>query len=122
MPDDRLGARGQRPKWRDHVGDADVAAMAAPARRAGLQAEGLLRTLLKAEARSRHRARTQPLSVTPVVALWDSARSDVPADATVSGVRFLDWRQVLTWLAERDGHDVPHDAAKAALAALREHR
>jgi hypothetical protein len=42
----------------------------------------------------------------------------VPADATISGVRFLDGRQLLTWLAELDCHDVPRDAAKAALAEL----
>jgi hypothetical protein len=96
--------------------DEDVAAMADSARRVGLRAEGLLRTLLKAQRRSRHRARTQPLSVTPVVVLWGSARSDVPADATISGVRFLDGRQLLTLLAELDSHDVPRDAAKAALA------
>jgi hypothetical protein len=36
----------------------------------------------------------------PVVVLWGSARSEVPADATISGVRFLDGRELLTWLAE----------------------
>jgi hypothetical protein len=109
-------------KWRNQTTDEDVAAMADSARRAGLRAEGLLRTLLKAQRGSRHRARTQPLSVTPVVVLWGSARSDVPADATISGVRFLDGRQLLTLLAELDSHDVPRDAAKAALAELDEYR
>jgi hypothetical protein len=48
-------------KWRNQTTDEDVAATADSARRAGLRAEGLLRTLLKAERRSRLRARTQPL-------------------------------------------------------------
>jgi hypothetical protein len=109
-------------KWRNQVTDTGVAALADSARRASMRAEGLLRTLLKAEYRSRHRARTQPLSVTPVVVLWGSARSEVPADATVSGVRFLDGRQLLNWLAQLDGHAVPRDAAKAALAQLNEYR
>jgi hypothetical protein len=109
-------------KWRNQITANDVSAMADSARRAGLRAEGLLGTLLKAERRSRHRARTRPLSVTPVVVLWGTARSEVPADATVSGVRFLDGRQLLTWLAELDGHDVPRDAANAAVAQLRRYR
>jgi hypothetical protein len=46
-------------KWRNQTTDEDVAAMADSARRAGLRAEGLLRTLLKAQRGSRHRARTQ---------------------------------------------------------------
>jgi hypothetical protein len=54
--------------------------------------------------------------------LWSSALSEVPADATISGVRFLDGRQLLTWLAELDSHDVRRDAAKAALAELDEYR
>jgi hypothetical protein len=50
-------------KWRNQTTDEDVAAVADSAPRAGLPAEGLLRTLLKAERRRRHHARTQPLSV-----------------------------------------------------------
>jgi hypothetical protein len=49
-------------------------------------------------------------------------RSEVPADATISGIRFLDGRQLLTLLAELDSHDVPRDAAKAALAEPDEYR
>lgn len=108
-------------KWRNQITAKDVSAMADSARRAGLRAEGLLGTLLKSERRSTHRARTQPISVTPVVVLWGTARAEVPSDAIVGGVRFLNGRELLTWLTGFGGHDVPHDAAWEALTKLHEY-
>lgn len=96
--------------------------MADSARRAALRAEGVLRTLLKRETGARHRTRAQLVSVTAAVVLWGAARTAVPSDANVEGVRFLDGRQLLDWLAQLDGHEVPRDAANDVLKLLTDYR
>lgn len=109
-------------KWRNQITREDVPAMADSARRAALRAEGVLRTLLKRESGARHRTRAQPVSVTAAVVLWGAARTAVPSDANVDGVRFLDGRQLLDWLAQLDGHEVPRDAANDVLKLLTDYR
>jgi hypothetical protein len=109
-------------KWRNQITRDDVPAMADSARRAALRAEGVLRTLLKRESGARHRTRVQPVSVTAAVVLWGAARTAVPSDVNVDGVRFLDGRQLLDWLAQLDGHEVPRDAAKDVLKLLTDYR
>ena len=109
-------------KWRSQITREDVPAMADSARRAALRAEGVLRTLLKRENGARHRTRAQPVSVTAAVVLWGAARTAVPSDANVDGVRFLDGRQLLDWLAQLDGHEVPRDAANDVLKLLTDYR
>lgn len=109
-------------KWRNQVTREDVPAMADSARRAALRADGVLRTLLKRESGARHRMRAQPVSVTAAVVLWGAARTAVPSDANVDGVRFLDGRQLLDWLAQLDGHEVPRDAANDVLKLLADYR
>jgi len=99
-------------KWRNQITRESVPAMADSARRAAMRAEGVLRTLLKSESGARHRTRTSSVSVTAAVVLWGAARTTVPSDANVDGVRFLDGRGLLEWLGELDGHEVPRDAAK----------
>jgi hypothetical protein len=37
-------------------------------------------------------------------------------------VRFLDGRQLLRWLAELDGHEVPRDAARDVIKLLEGYR
>ena len=109
-------------KWRNQILTQDVPAMTDSARRATMRAEGVLRTLLKRESGARHRARSQPVVVTAAVVLWGAARTEVPGEATRDGVRFLDGRQLLEWLGELEGHDVPRDAAKDALKLLAGYR
>jgi hypothetical protein len=109
-------------KWRNQITREDVPAMADSARRAALRAEGVLRTLLKRESGAKHRTRAQPVSVTAAVVLWGAARTDVPNDANVDGVRFLDGRQLLDWLEQLDGHEVPRDAANDVLKLLTDYR
>ncbi len=48
--------------------------------------------MLKRETGARHRTRAQSVSVTAAVVLWGAARTDVPSDATVDGVRFLPFK------------------------------
>jgi hypothetical protein len=109
-------------KWRNHVTSDDTAEMARAALRAKSRAEGLARTLLKSERNARHRAKLQPLPVTPVVVLWGAAQRTVPDGAVVEGVRFLAGRQLLPWLRQLDGDAVQKDAAKDVLGRLRKYR
>ena len=109
-------------KWRNHVTSDDTTEMSRAALRAKSRAEGLARTLLKSERGARHRARVQPLTVTPVVVVWGAAQRTVPDGAVIEGVRFLAGRQLLPWLRELDGEAVPKDAARDVLERLRSYR
>ena len=105
-------------KWRNQITASDVPAMADPHEGPRLRAEGVLRTLLKRESGARHRTNAKPVTVTAAVVLWGAARTGVPSDANVDGVRFLDGRQLLGWLGELDGHEVPREAARDVLKLL----
>jgi len=96
--------------------------MSRAALRAKSRAEGLARTLLKSERGARHRARVQPLTVTPVVVVWGAAQRTVPDGAVIEGVRFLAGRQLLPWLHALDGEAVPKDAARDVLDRLKSYR
>lgn len=109
-------------KWRNQVTRESVPAMANSARRAAMRAEGVLRSVLKREGGARHRARAQSVSVTAAVVLWGAARTGVPSDANVDGVRFLDGRQLLDWLAELDDQQVSREAAHDVLKLLKNYR
>lgn len=109
-------------KWRNQISKGDVPAMANSSRKAALRAEGVLRTLLKKESGARRRTNAKPVTVTPAVVLWGAARTDVPSDATIEGVRFLDGRHLVGWLAELDGHEVPRDAARDVIKQLENYR
>jgi hypothetical protein len=109
-------------KWRNQITASDVPDMADSSRKAAMRAEGVLRTVLKRESRARHRMRTEPVRVTAAVVLWGAARTGVPSNANIDGVRFLDGRQLLGWLTELDGHDVPRDAARDAIQLLESYR
>lgn len=109
-------------KWRNQIARQDVPAMAASARKAALRAEGVFRTVLKREAGARHRTNAKPVTVTAAVVLWGAARTGVPSDANVDGVRFLDGRQLLGWLAELDGNDIPREAARDVIKLLDDYR
>lgn len=109
-------------KWRNQIGAGDVPAMAGSTRKAALRAEGVLRSVLKRESGARNRTNAKPVAVTAAVVLWGAARTGVPIDASVDGVRFLDGRQLLRWLAQLEGHEVPRDAAKNVIKLLEDYR
>lgn len=109
-------------KWRNQITAGDVPAMARSSRTAALRAEGVLRSVLKRESGARHRTKAKPVTVTAAVVLWGAARTGVPSDANIDGVRFLDGRQLLQWLAELDGHEVPRDAARDVIKLLEDYR
>ena len=109
-------------KWRNQVAKEDVTAMARSSLKAALRAEGVLRTLLRRESGARHRTNAKPVTVTAAVVLWGAARTGVPSNATIDGVRFLDGRQLFGWLAELDGHEVPRDAARDVIKLLEDYR
>jgi hypothetical protein len=109
-------------KWRNQITTEDVPAMAGSSRKAALRAEGVLRSVLKRESGARHRTNAKPVTVTAAVVLWGAARLGVPSDANVEGVRFLDGRQLLGWLAELDGHEVPREAACDVIKLLDDYR
>lgn len=109
-------------KWRNHIPEADRWRMATSSRKAAVRAEGILLTLLKRDAHARHRTRTKPVTVTPVVVVWGKARTDIPAEAECNGVRFIDGRKLRAWLASLDDHDVPPEAAKEVIKQLERFR
>ena len=76
-------------KWRNTINPRDVADMARSARRAAGRAEGLGRSLLPSERGARHRLRTRPITVTPLVVVWGGAQHYLPEAAVHDGVRFL---------------------------------
>lgn len=109
-------------KWRNVVTSNDTAERARAALKSKTRAEGLARTLLKSERGARHRARVQPLKVTPVVVLSGAAQREVPDGVEVGGVRVVAGRQLLNWLRQLDGDAVSEDAAKDVLGRLRIYR
>ena len=109
-------------KWRNQVTSGDSVEMAHAALKTKSRAEGLARTLLRSERGARHRARVQPLTVTPVVVLWGAAQRTVPDGAVIEGVRFVAGRQFLPWLRQLDGDPVTKDAAQDALERLKRYR
>ena len=109
-------------KWRNQIAKEDVPAMARSSRKAALRAEGVLRSVLKRESGARHRTNAKPVTVTAAVVLWGAARTGVPGNANVDGVRFLDGRQLLEWLAELDGHEVPRESARDVIKLLEDYR
>lgn len=109
-------------KWRNQVTKEHVQAMAGSSRKAALRAEGVLRSVLKRENGAGHRTNAKRVTVTAAVVLWGAARTGVPGNANVDGVRFLDGRQLLGWLAKLDGHEVPREAAHDVLRLLDAYR
>ena len=108
-------------KWRNQITAGDVPEMAKSSQKAALRAEGLLRTVLRRESGARHRTNAKPVGVTAAVVLWGGARQEVPSNASVDGVRFLDGRHLLGWLGELRGHEVPRDAARHVIRLLDEY-
>jgi hypothetical protein len=110
-------------KWRSDISVAERMAMADAAVRARRRTEGLARSLLTSEKGARHRARTQPLTAIPVIAIWGSAQHTVPKGGVeIDGVRFLAGRDLVPWLRTLDGDAVQRDAAADALNKLKTFR
>lgn len=109
-------------KWRNQITKEDIPAMASSSRKAALRAEGVLRSVLKRESGARHRTNVKPVTVTAAVVLWGAARTGVPGDAGVDGVRFLDGHRLLEWLAELDGHEVPRESVRDVIRLLHDYR
>lgn len=80
-------------KWRNHA--SDTTDMARAANKAKMRAEGLAQTLLQSERGARHRAKVNPLRVTPVVVLWGAAHHGVPDGARVEGIEFVSGRRLV---------------------------
>ncbi len=68
---------------------------------------------------TRHRARTNPLGVRPVVVVWGGMQSEVPSPTHVNGIDVVPGRDVLGWLESLEGHSVSRDAAEEFLQRLR---
>jgi hypothetical protein len=107
-------------KWRNEVND--TAAMARAAHRVRLRAEGLARTVLKAEHGARHRGKTNPLRVIPVVVLWGTAQHQVPDRAHIDGIDFVSGRRLLTWLRTLEGEPVDKLSGRDVIQRLEEYR
>ena len=107
-------------KWRSQPNDA--VAMARAARKVQLRAEGLTRDLLKGDVRGTRRARTNPLSVTPVVVLWGAAQHGMPEHASVEGIEFVAGRRLVAWLGRLEGQPVDKAVAADILRRLEDRR
>ena len=79
-------------KFHTTVTRASVEAMTTSAVRMRARAEGLARTVLKANATGRRRGTRTSVVVTPCVVMWGPARTSVPDDFQVDGVHFVDGR------------------------------
>lgn len=109
-------------KWRSEVTPSAVAEMTASAKRTRLRAEALARTLLKSDRAARHRAATQPFTVTPAIVLWGAARQTVPKGHKVDDVHFVDGRELIGWLRHLDGQEITREAATDILERLTQYR
>jgi hypothetical protein len=107
-------------KWRNEA--TDTLDMAQAAHRVQIRAEGLTRTVLKTERGARHRSKTNPLRVVPVVVLWGAAQHHVPERAQVNGIDFVAGRRLLSWLRTLDGEPVDKSAARDVIGRLEEYR
>lgn len=107
-------------KWRNQAND--TLDMARAAHRARTRAEGLARTLLQADRGARHRARSNPLQVTPLVVLWGAAQQDVPEGVRIDGIDFVTGRRLLNWLSQLDGEPVDKQAATDIIDRLETYR
>lgn len=109
-------------KWRNEVTADDTVAMVRAGLKAKARAEGLARTLLKSERGARHRARVQPLTVTPVIVLWGATQRTVPDGVEIEGVRFVGGRKLLKFLDRLEGDEVSREAASDVLGRLTAYR
>ena len=100
----------------------DTIEMAASAKRARLRAEALAQTLLRAERGSRHRAKVNPLEVTPVVVVWGAAQLSIPVSAKVDGIDFVAGRSLVDWFARLEGQPVSKAAAEDVVTRLKAYR
>ncbi len=109
-------------KFHTAVTGDGIAAMTASAARARTRAEGLARSLLKAEAHGRRRASRTSVSVTPCIVLWGPARHGVPDGYHVDGVHFVDGTRLIEWLRQLPHSPVSKDAAQEFLGKLEDFR
>jgi hypothetical protein len=106
-------------KWRSEGKDA--AAMADSAAKARLRAEGVARSLLKAE-RGSHRAKGHAVTVRPLVVIWGPAQHKMRDGGQVAGIPFVGGRRLLSWLNDVDGEQVSKVAAKETIRELKRFR
>jgi hypothetical protein len=107
-------------KWRNQA--SDTVDMARAAHRARLRTEGLANSLLRNEKGVRHRAKVNPVAVTPVVVLWGAAQHGVPDGANVDGIDFVAGHSLLEWLSRLEHEPVDKAAATDVVARLEEFR
>ncbi len=105
-------------KWRNQLDPSDTFDMARAGKKVRQRAEGLAQTLLRNEAGARHRSRTNPLPVTPVVVVWGALQHEIPDGATVDGIDFVPGRSLLRWLRQLDGQTVDRGAGREILERL----
>lgn len=103
-------------KWRSDGND--IGAMAESAARARLRAEGVARSLLKAE-RGSHRARGHAVTVRPLVVIWGPAQHQVPDESEINGIPFVGGRRLQAWLEALAGEEVSEGAAKELITELK---
>ncbi len=107
-------------KWRNHA--SDTIDMSRAAHRARTRAEALARTLLKGESRARHRAKVNPVKVTPVVVIWGAAQHNVPNHARVNDIEFVAGHHLVTWLTRLSSESVTKAAAADIINRLERFR
>jgi Nuclease-related domain len=108
-------------KWRTGT-TADAEEMARAANRARTRAEGLTRSLWRAEPGARHRAKVHPLPVTSIVVVWGALQHSIPEGAEYDGIEFVPGLRLTTWLARLDREPVSKDAGREILQRMAEFR
>lgn len=108
-------------KWRSSTESGPPLEMAREAQKVKLRAEGVLRSLLARESGG-HRARSNPLQVTPVVVVWGALQQHIPQGARIDDIDFVAGREFVRWLRHRDGESVSKQAADDLLRRVEDFR
>lgn len=115
----RAGVVAIDSKWRNRLDRRDIEEMARSARRAAARTEGLGRGLLPTERGARHRKKTRPLTVTPIVVVWGAAQHDLPESAQHEDVPFVAGLKLRQWLAAQNHEQIDRGAARRFIADLK---
>lgn len=108
-------------KWRSSTQGEPQFEMAREAKKVKLRAEGVLRSLLGRESGG-HRARSNPLEVTPLVVVWGALQQHIPQGARIDDIEFVAGRELVRWLKHRDGEPVSKQAAVDLLRRVEDFR
>jgi hypothetical protein len=109
-------------KWRNQASTGDREDMLRAAQRAKQRCEALASQELGKDREARHRARSHAFTVRSAVVVWGALQHELGEPRVVDGVDIVPGYRLVAWLRTLDGDPVRKDAARDAVAKLREFR